>query len=523
MKKEYYFIFNEGSRINQVICAVLINMPVFVYGTAIGWMSPMTLLLQSKDSPRGEPLTDSEVSWMASAAYLVCIPADVLMAFIGDRIGRKNAIFILSATGIASWAIKLSSMSTWAFILARSLVGVLMGGAYVICPLYTKEISEDAVRGMLGCMVILFHTTGNLFLYIIGDYFNYNTILWICISLPLIHLVLFMMMPESPSYLLKKGYIEAFNLSETENRSRENRSPDGKVLPSIDNSKVTSMLAYFEHPQELGGEGKATKALAWLRCRREDDIMVLNEIEELKREQSRDDGSSKFVMKAILTDKILFRAFRIALIITLAREVCGAIPVLNFAAEIFALASENTGLVLSPNQQAMMLGAVQVIGSVMTFGLVEKLGRKVLLIITSLISGLSMCALASWFLVRAYGVYAPSWLPIVSLCICIFCDAFGLQPISVVLNAELFSFKYRGTIMGVTMAVASTVDFLQMLFFKKVMNSIGPYVAFYFFGAVCLLTAVYTIISIPETKGRNLNEIYEDLKTKKEKRLEAVT
>ncbi|CAB3244971.1 unnamed protein product [Arctia plantaginis] len=476
MKKEYYFIFNEGSRINQVICAILINIPVFVYGTAIGWMSPMTLLLQSKDSPRGEPLTDSEVSWMASAAYLVCIPADVLMAFIGDRIGRKNATFILSATGIASWAIKLSSMNTWAFILARSLVGVLMGGAYVICPLYTKEISEDAVRGMLGCMVILFHTTGNLFLYIIGDYFNYNTILWICISLPLIHLVLFMMMPESPSYLLKKGYIE-----------------------------------------------KATKALAWLRCRREDDIMVLNEIEELKREQSRDDGSSKFVMKAILTDKILFRAFRIALIITLAREVCGAIPVLNFAAEIFALASENTGLVLSPNQQAMMLGAVQVIGSVMTFGLVEKLGRKVLLIITSLISGLSMCALASWFLVRAYGVYAPSWLPIVSLCICIFCDAFGLQPISVVLNAELFSFKYRGTIMGVTMAVASTVDFLQMLFFKKVMNSIGPYVAFYFFGAVCLLTAVYTIISIPETKGRNLNEIYEDLKTKKEKRLEAVT
>lgn len=78
-----------------------------------------------------------------------------------------------------------------------------------------------------------------------------------------------------------------------------------------------------------------------------------------------------------MTNKILFRAFRIALVITLAREVCGAIPVLNFAGEIFALASENTGLVLSPNQQAMMLGAVQVLGSVMTFGLVEKLGRKV--------------------------------------------------------------------------------------------------------------------------------------------------
>lgn len=73
------------------------------------------------------------------------------------------------------------------------------------------------------------------------------------------------------------------------------------------------------------------------------------------------------------------------------------------------------------------------------------------------------------------------------------------------------------------MAAASTVDFLQMLFFKKVMNSIGPYVAFYFFGAVCIFTAIYTVIYIPETKARSLKEIYEDLKTKKEKRLEATT
>lgn len=62
--------------------------------------------------------------------------------------------------------------------------------------------------------VVLFQTTGNLFLYIIGDLLSYRTILWICLSLPTFHMV-FVFMPDSPPYLVKKGRIEVslgFNL-----------------------------------------------------------------------------------------------------------------------------------------------------------------------------------------------------------------------------------------------------------------------------------------------------------------------
>lgn len=76
-------------------------------------------------------------------------------------------------------------------------------------------------------------------------------------------------------------------------------------------------------------------------------------------------------------DKILFKAFYIAMMVTLAREVCGAVPVLNFAAEIFSLASNNSSILLSPNQQAMVLGAVQVTGSMLASLVVDKVGRKV--------------------------------------------------------------------------------------------------------------------------------------------------
>lgn len=82
-------------------------------------------------------------------------------------------------------------------------------------------------------------------------------------------------------------------------------------------------------------------------------------------------------------DKTLSRAFRLAMVVTLAREVCGAVPVMNFAGEIFAIASQDKGLILSPNQQAMMLGAVQVAGSALASSIVEKAGRKVIFEISS--------------------------------------------------------------------------------------------------------------------------------------------
>lgn len=53
--------------------------------------------------------------------------------------------------------------------------------------------------------VILFHTSGNLFSYIIGDLLSFRLVLWICLTIAIIHLMLCIMIPESPSFLIKQG------------------------------------------------------------------------------------------------------------------------------------------------------------------------------------------------------------------------------------------------------------------------------------------------------------------------------
>ncbi|KPJ00777.1 Facilitated trehalose transporter Tret1 [Papilio xuthus] len=206
------FIFNEGNQINQIICAIFINIPAISYGTTIGWMSPMTLLLQSKDSPTEVPLTDIE----------------------------------------ACWILKLSSYNIWAFLIARCLAGIAMAASCVNCPVYTKEVCDNNIRGALGCMLALFFTIGSLFSYVIGDMFSYRTVLWICLSIPVFHLITFALMPESPSYLVK-----------------------------------------------IGKEEEAAKALSWLRRRGKNHYTIQNEVEAIKKEQKNDIDGDKFLIKAI--------------------------------------------------------------------------------------------------------------------------------------------------------------------------------------------------------------------------------
>lgn len=106
------------------------------------------------------------------------------------------------------WGLKLYSTETWALITARAIIGLGVSGSYVVTPLYIKEISEDSIRGTLGSLVVLSQNLGNLLVYILGEYLCYQATLWICLAVPLIHLLLFPAMPETPSYLLKSGKVE---------------------------------------------------------------------------------------------------------------------------------------------------------------------------------------------------------------------------------------------------------------------------------------------------------------------------
>ncbi|XP_047540344.1 facilitated trehalose transporter Tret1-like [Vanessa atalanta] len=461
---------SEGSKINQVMVAVLMVLPVFSYGMGIGWLSPMGARLMSEDSPAAEAVHPDVISWMASVPYLVGTPAVFLFGFIVDNYGRKKALMLTSFSMAVAWGLKLYSTENWALILARAVIGLGVSGSYVVTPLYIKEISDDCIRGTLGSLVVLSQNLGNLLVYIIGEYLCYHATLWICLAVPLIHLLVFPTMPETPSYLLKSGKIE-----------------------------------------------EARSVLAWLRCRQTTDTVVDSELQTLLLELEQSNSRKFFpTLKTLVSDRSTFRAFRITLTITLARELCGCLAVLHFASLIFSKAGG--GWVLSANEQAMVLGVVQLVGSCTASTLVERTGRKPLLGTTCAVSGVALAALGAWF-AMSNGEHA--WLPVLALCLCIYCDAAGLQPVPFVIMTEMFSFQYRGTVTSIVIAFACALVSVQLRVFQPLAAEVGLYLVFWIFAAVCLVSTAYIVFYVPETKRRSIEEIYAELGGKKEKDPEA--
>nr|XP_026497649.1 facilitated trehalose transporter Tret1-like isoform X2 [Vanessa tameamea] len=445
---------NHGSKHNQVLMSIVVCMPILAYGTAMGWISPNKALLMGDSSPSNGPLSEEDVSWMASIMFIFAPIAVFIYGVAADKFGRKNALLFASVPISLGWAVKLICANPIALIGARALIGFGSGGAFVVCPLYVKEISEDSIRGMTGTFVIFSQTVGNLLVFILGDLLPFHTVLWILLAIPLIHFCILLRLPETPSYLMKCGKNE-----------------------------------------------ETAKVLGWLRSVPHTDKAISDEVDKLIIEQTT--CEPKFSPKLLFADKTALKAFWVALIVNLTREFCGCIAVLVYASHIFAEAGKDpdTSIALSPNKQSILLAVVQIFGSFLACQLVDRVGRKPLLAVTSAAAG---------------------WLPIAALCTCIFADASGLQPLPFVIMTEMFSFQLRGTVATLIMAISLGTDFALLKLFAPLNSWIGYHSTFWIFSFICLANVFYLIFCVPETKMRSLEDIYADLEGKKRKKKENV-
>ncbi|XP_073962359.1 solute carrier family 2, facilitated glucose transporter member 8-like [Choristoneura fumiferana] len=471
----WFVRIQDGGIINQLLMAVMVTIPVLNFGMLMGWQSPMTPLLKTPNGPAPghEPTSDETISWMASVTFFPPIFCGCLVGDLADRWGRKITTMLTSLMLVISWVITLFSLAPWALITSRAVAGLACAGCYVVTPLYLKEIASDNVRGALGSLFILSQNLGYLVVYVAGDVLSFPAVMWLCTAVPVLHLVAFLAMPETPVFLIKQGKIQ-----------------------------------------------EARSALAWLRNTTTDDKDLEEAIQQLDREEQHARSMKKATWMSIVRDKTTFKAFRISLNVMLSQETCGYLVVLMYAGSIFERAAETISLKLSPNKQTIVVGVIQLLGSIVASCIVEKTGRKWLLASTSFATGLSMLALGAWFYVTSSGFWLPGWLPVLAMCLCIFADAAGYQPVPYVITSELFSFQHRGMVTSFVSSVDALSDFLQTKAYDPLLKILGIHWVFIMFSGVCFLGTLYTVLWVPETKDRTVEEIYALLEDsrKKEKR-----
>lgn len=433
-------------------------------GTQIGWTSPILPKLKSPDSR--VPLTSDDASWIASFSLLGSIPSIILSGFIVDRLGRKTSLLIAGIPHIISWILIIVAWNPYVLYLSRFIGGIGLGIGYVICPMYIGEIADKEIRGSLGSFIKLMVTFGELYAHAIGPFVSYECLAYSCAIIPIIFLLTYGWMPESPYYLLMK-----------------NR------------------------------EDKAMNSLKRLKRYATEDQLE-EDMEQMQKTMIKDLSDRGYIWDLFNT-KGNRRAMLISFGLQLILQFSGLAAIESYTQEIL---EEGDSTNLSAAIAVIILSVLQLVAGVGAAALVDKLGRRPLLLISTFLGGLSLTVAGIFYLLKLYmlvDITGFGWVLYASIIFYELIIALGLNPLAYMMLGELFPTNVKGAAVSAVNLWASLLAFFVSKMYQVISDFYGVYTSFGWFAISCFFGIIFILFMVPETKGKTLLEIQEELNCKR--------
>lgn len=424
-----------------------------------------TWLNETTTSRSGEPLDKTGetliISWVVSIYCIGGMIGGAATGLFAERFGRKGALLLNNIFAIIAAVLFgfCKMANSWEMIVAaRFFIGINNGLNAGLCPMYLSEIAPTSLRGSIGTVYQLVVTISILFSQIMGlEVILGTTELWPILlaltALPAIfQLVTLPICPESPKYLLI--------------------SKDEQVA--------------------------AQRALTWLR----DSSNVHDEMEEMRSEAEAAKLVPTVSLREILTNPTLKIPLLISVMMMLAQQLSGINAVIFFSTEIYKSAGLSDAASINAT---IAMGAMNVAMTVISLVMVEKAGRKTLMLIG--MAGMAIvCILLTLCLLFQD---LASWISYISIVLVIlFVVMFATGPGSIpwFLVTEVFAQNARPMASSIAVAVNWTAAFVVGLGFLPIAEALGPYV-FIIFVVILVFFIVFTWFKVPETKGKSIDEI----------------
>lgn len=210
-------------------------------------------------------------------------------------------------------------------------------------------------------------------------------------------------------------------------------------------------------------------------------------------------------LRTILSTRATLMAFICSLGLMFFQQFSGINAVIFYTTNIFESAGSNI-----PSKIAtIIVGVVQMIATYISSLLIERAGRKILLLQSCIIMGLNLIILGIYFRLKeeGYNVANVGWIPLVCLVLFIISFSLGFGPIPWMMMAELFPVEFRGTASGITVIMNWCLVFIVTLCFPLMKDAIGIYSCFWFFAGFMIICTFFVFFLIPETKGKTISQI----------------
>jgi SP family arabinose:H+ symporter-like MFS transporter len=381
----------------------------------------------------------------------------LVTAYLANKYGRKRTMIFcamllcITSVGVA-YASGSNSLALWRFV-----QGVCVGAASVLSPMYIAEVAPARVRGKLVALNQLTIILGILLSSICNFYFGENDLesnnwryMFLSALVPsALFLVFLFFIPESPRWLLTK--LDSDNMA----------------------NRILSII--YKNNKEF----------------------VARQLADIKNAASESSTQSTIALNVLFGKKflpIVFIGFGIAIL----QQFCGINNVTPFMQKIFIMA----GIQLKDGLMNAVL--VQLVFFSFTFvaiALVDRIGRKILMLI-----GTGLMAMSLFLLAWAFNSQSSGVLILILVMLYIATFAFTLGPVVWVLISEMFPAEIRSRAISLSSSVLWMSTFLVILA-SPYMLDIGAVFNFVFFGILNIAGFFFCLFYLPETKGKTLEQM----------------
>ncbi|XP_075986385.1 facilitated trehalose transporter Tret1-like [Anticarsia gemmatalis] len=441
----------------QILIALIVYVGQSIVGVSLGWTAPSISKLQNPEqTPLPEVITEVQASWIASITYVGTFIGPYVGGYLSNYKGRKITMMFGSAVSAVGFLLKALATNINMIFVGRVLLGFGSGITYVINLVYLGEIASTNIRGIILTLTSVANTFGTFLGYTVGPYVSYAGTGWLGFAIASSFVIGGFFIPESPVFQVLKGEDE---------KAKENLISLGrgdeldKVIATVDDLK------------------KVSKAQEWI---------------------------------DIFTIKVNRKALILTTVLTILQQLTGVVTIIFFVTSIF----EAAGSSVEPHIATIIIGVTQLFASITTPFFVERSGRKVLLLVSSMLTALSLATLGVYFYLEGIqhsSVPNIGWLPLASLIVCFLAFYLGLAVIPATLTGEMFAGNVRSTGSTITITVGWVVGFAVSSAFGYMVPGIGADFTFWIYSFFSIICFLYTLIFIPETSGKSLLEIQEML------------
>jgi SP family arabinose:H+ symporter-like MFS transporter len=396
-------------------------------------------------------LSEAGLGWTVSSLLFGCIIGVFLSGKAGDRYGRKRMLMLSAILFFVSAVSSALSETLTLFILARILGGLAVGIASILSPMYIAELSPAKYRGRLVSLNQLAIVIGIL----VAFFSNYllvdtgeNNWRWMLLVMAAPAILLFFslfLVPESPRWLVAR------------------------------NQGAEALRVLIK----TSGEERAHLELK----------QIEQTLKNLKESSYRD----------LLSQKIKPLLF-IAIILSVFQQITGINTIMYYAPKIFATVGQSNGSALL---QTIAIGGTNLIFTLVAMVLIDRFGRKRLMLIGSTGMTFSLTGLSVLFFTgQTTGV-----MVLVFILAYIAFFAASLGPALWVVAAELFPNRLRSKGMSIAIVSLWLACAIVTITFPIMLEKLSGGITFLIFALICLLSLIFIWQYVPETKGKTLEEL----------------